>query len=281
MIGKRQRMRGDVPVWSIAFRAPDETRAFQARLPSRSGGMWFEAAFEATVSWNGAGAPARTRALARIQREVVRLSSERSARFHLGDRGTAEADIACALVEEWSLEQEEVRELAVTVVLTVDPDDLALERERERVGPQEEIHAALHQARMRRVRELRRDVLSDPLVARVWWFEQHPDRLNEVDRAGAALDLMATPEESADDLGPRQEGEEESVLDVFLSGLEEWELPAVLERLTTMLEGFERRDLADRLQRRWKGEGHQDLSSGHLGHRREAGREQTTSPGHV
>lgn len=251
MTDKRPRTRGDVPIWSIAFRAPDETRAFQARVPSRSEGMWFEADFEATVAWNGSGASARARALAHIQREVIRLASERSAQFHLGDRGTAEADIACALADGRFLQQEEVRDLAVTAVLAVDPDDMALERERERVGTQEEIRTALHQVRMRRVRELRRDVLSDPLVARVWWFEQNPDRLHEVEHAGAALDLMATPEEDSEGLRALREGEGDPVLDAFLSDLEDHERTSMLRRLTEILEAFERRDLIERLRNRW------------------------------
>lgn len=238
-----------VPVWSVAFRPPDETRTFQARMPSSAEGMWFEGTFEVTVSWNGTGVAARSRALARIQRELIRVAAEVSAGFALGDRGTAEADIACAVAEMKGVHEEAVREVAVSVTLTVDDEDMALDRERERVGPHNEVRKALHQARMERVRELRRDVLSDPQIARVWWYEQNPNLLHDIEEAGAALDAMATPAGEAEETeGGRAD---DPVLDAFLSGLEEWEVAPVLEKLATLLEGFERRDLVERLRNRW------------------------------
>ncbi|MFJ9554532.1 hypothetical protein ACIRPH_11985 [Nocardiopsis sp. NPDC101807] len=242
---------GEVPSWSIAFRSQDTTHAFQARVPTNTEGMWFEGAFEVTVSWNGAGAAARARALARIQREVIHMASKESAEFSLGDRGSAEAEIACGLAEARNFREEAVREVAVLVSLTADQEDLALDRERERVGPRKEIQRALHRASMERVSELRKDVLSDPQVARVWWYEQNPDLLHDIENAGAALDTMATSREEVAGAGEGREAQGDPVLDAFLKGLEEWEVPAVLERLTTLLEGFERPDLVNLLREKW------------------------------
>ena len=253
MIGRflRRWLGAETPAWSIGFRAPDETRTFQARLPSRTEGMWFDASFEMTVAWNGVGAVERTRALARVQREIIRSASERSAVFALGDRGQAGTDIACALIEQGTFGRQEIREVAVGVGVSADPEDLALERERERVGQRNEVHTALHRARMRRVAELRRDVLSDPVVARVWWFEQHPGRLNELESAGLALDLMISRPEDVVPPTRLATPQDDPVLDAFLSDLEEWEVADVLKRLTTMMEGFQRGDLAERLRARW------------------------------
>lgn len=251
MIGRRKNTARQVPPWSIAFRAPDSTHTFRARIPTNADGLWFEGVFELIVSWNGAGAQARARATARLQREVIRVASGEGTRYCLGDRGTAEAEIACAFSEARTFQEDAVRDVAVSVTLTADEEDLELERERERVGPRREVHKALHRVRMERVGELRYDVLSDPQVARVWWYEQNPEQLHDIEEAGAALDTLvastreATKAENTGEVGP------DPVLDAFLSGLEEWEKPAVMERLTTMLEGFERRDLVERLRERW------------------------------
>lgn len=256
MITRRSRSEGrDVPAWSIAFRAPDTAHTFQARVKSATEGMWFEGSFDAVVSWNGSGNAARSRALARIQREIIRVASSVSENFPLGDRGTAEAEIACAIAETRGLREDSVREVGVTVALTVDKEDLALDRERERVGPRNEIDKALHRVRMERVEELQRDVLSDPQVARVWWYEQNPDLLHEIAKVGEALDMLATaPGGEAEQVTadtPRSEDEGDPVLDAFLKGLDEWEAPRALGRLTTMFEGLGRSDLADRLRERW------------------------------
>ncbi|WP_017586983.1 hypothetical protein [Nocardiopsis ganjiahuensis] len=250
--GRRRKRDGyETPVWSIAFRSPDTKVEFQARVPSASEGMGFEASFEVTIAWNGAGTAAQARARALVQRQVIQLAKKVSSGFSLGDRGSAEAEIACALAEEKGTREEVVREVAVLVTLAVDEEDLELERERERVGPRNEIHRAAHRARMDRVREIQRDVLSDPQVARVWWFEQNPDLLHDIENAGAALDLMSTPGAKAEGAAEQRGDTGDPVLDAFLGGLEEWEVPPALERLTTMLEGLERRDLADQLRERW------------------------------
>lgn len=255
MIGRgRETKRGkkhDTPVWSIAFRSPDTTVEFQARVPSATDGMGFEAAFEMTIAWNGAGTAAQARARALLQREVIRIAKGVSSGFTLGDRGSAEAEIGCALAEAKGTHEEVVREVAVLARLSVDKEDLDLERERERVGPRNEVERAAHRVRMERVRELQRDVLSDPQVARVWWYEQNPDLLHEIENAGAALDLMSTSGNRSGEAGEHRGGMDDPVLDAFLSGLSEWEVPSALERLTTMFEGLERRDLAERLRERW------------------------------
>ncbi|WP_017608561.1 hypothetical protein [Nocardiopsis xinjiangensis] len=251
MIGRRRNTRGEVPSWSIAFRPPDDTHAFQARVPTNAEGMWFDGSFEVIVSWNGASPVARARATARIQREVIRVATEVGARYCLGDRGTAEAEIACAVSDKQGFRDDAVRDVAVSVTLAADKDDLAIERERERVGPRNEVHKAIHRVRMQRVDELRRDVLSDPEVARVWWYEQNPEMLYEIEKAGEALDAMATTAEGATPAVGTGEGKADPILEAFVGGLDEEEKEAVLTRLTRMLEGLGRPDLAERLRQHW------------------------------
>ena len=252
MIGRgRRRDKSGTPVWTVAFRPPDTEVRFQARVPSASEGLGFDAAFEMTIAWNGAGAAAQARVRALLQRQVIRIAKRVSGDFSLGDRGSAEAEIACALAEERGTHDELVREVAVLVTLSVDKEDLDLERERERVGPRHEIQKKAHLARMDRVRELQRDVLSDPQVARVWWYEQNPDLLHDIENAGAALDLMSSPGVKVEETSEHRRDTGDPVLDAFLGGLEEWEVPPVLQRLTTMLEGLERGDLADQFLKRW------------------------------
>lgn len=251
MIGRRRNTRGEVPSWSIAFRPPDDTHIFQARVPTNAEGMWFDGSFEAIISWNGASPVARARATARIQREVIRVATEVGVRYCLGDRGTAEAEIACAFSEKHGFRDATVRDVAVSVTLAADKDDLAIERERERVGPRNEVHRAVHRVRMQRVEELRRDVLSDSQIARVWWYEQNPEMLHEIEEVGIALDSMATTSEGTAPVPGMGEGEADPILEAFVGGLDEEEKEAVLTRLTRMLEGLGRPDLAERLRQHW------------------------------
>ncbi|MFD6095188.1 hypothetical protein ACFVWN_08795 [Nocardiopsis flavescens] len=247
----RRRVGKEIPSWSIAFREPAETHTFEVRLPSLTAGMWFDAVFEATVSWLSPDRARRVRSLARIEREVIQAASHYSAGYVLGDKGRAEADIACALIERGVFGQQAVREIAVAVKLSADPEDLALERERERLGHRAEVYRAQHTACMERVAELRRDVLSDPVIARVWWFEQHRDRLGEVGRAGEALDLMVTAADAADTGGGERSAAIDPILDAFLAEAQDYERDAILKTLVQMLENFDHQDLADRLRERW------------------------------
>ncbi|MDA2805078.1 hypothetical protein [Nocardiopsis suaedae] len=247
--------RGDrpsVPSWSIAFRAPDTQIEFEARLPSKNEGLWFEARFSLEVAWNGAGASARARMLAEFQRRIIGAASESSVGFSLGDKGAAEAELGCALFDEEVFDRAEVRDHKVLVSLTVDEGDMSLAKELELLGPRKEIQAAVHRGRMERVRELQRDVLVDSVLARVWWFEQHPDRLGQISEMGEMLDEMLTPPEQVGGIvNGDGDGGRESTMDAFLAGLEEWERPAMVDRLASILEGFERADLAERLRRQW------------------------------
>ncbi|WP_436889980.1 hypothetical protein [Nocardiopsis dassonvillei] len=244
-------MGNEIPSWSIAFKEPAETHTFEVRLPSCTDGMWFEATFEVTVSWKSPDRARRVRSLARIEREIIRSASDHSAGYVLGDKGRAEADIACALIENGVFGQEAVREIAVVVKLSADSEDLALERERERLGHRAEVHRAQHEACMGRVDELRRDVLCDPIVARVWWFEQHRDRLGEVARAGEALDLMITTGDAVDAEDGGRSAVVDPILDALLVEAQDYERDAILKTLVQMLENFDHQDLADRLRERW------------------------------
>ncbi|WP_017624434.1 hypothetical protein [Nocardiopsis chromatogenes] len=190
--------------------------------------------------------------LAEFQRRIIRSASERSADFSLGDMGVAEAELRCALFDEEAFDRAEVRGHMVTVALAVDEEDMSLAKELELLGPRKEIQAAVHRGRMERVRELQRDVLVDSVLARVWWFEQHPDQLDRISEAGEMLDEMLTPPEQVGGIvNGDGDGDRDSTMDVFLAGLEEWERPAMVDRLASILEGFERADLAERLRRQW------------------------------
>ena len=247
-----RRGRPSIPSWSIAFRTPQSQIDFEVRLPSRNEGLWFGAQFSLEVAWNDVASSDRARMLAEFQRRIIRSSSERTADFSLCDRGAAEAELRCALLDEEAFGRAEVRGHMVVVSLTVDEEDVNLAKELELLGPRKEIQAAVHRGRMERVRELQRDVLVDSVLARVWWFEQHPDQLDRISEAGEMLDEMLTPPEQVSGIvNGDGDGGRESTMDTFLAGLEEWERPAMVDRLASILEGFERADLAERLRRQW------------------------------
>lgn len=236
-----------------------EQLVFTARLPTSSQGLWFDAAFDLTVIWYRAEDSEHARGRALLQSALIREAARRSADFPLGDHGRAQAEVACVLTEGGGFGVRAVHDLGVSVALTAHEEDLALERQRQLVWHRAEVAREEHRVRMQRVRELLEEVLHDPLVARVWWFEQHQERWNEIAQAGSALDLLSprqeyTPETEfrftegqSDGVGPS----EDPVLDAFLSDLEKHERIAMLRRLTDILEGFERRDLVERLRVRW------------------------------
>ncbi|WP_017537347.1 hypothetical protein [Nocardiopsis halophila] len=244
--------RPSIPSWSIAFRAPEDYVEFETRLPSGNDGLWFDAAFAMEVTWNGFGKAERRRALAELQREVIKSAGAHSARFSLGDKGAAEAELKCELADDPIFERAEVRAHQVAVELAVDPEDMKLAKELEVFGPRNEIRSAAHRARMERVRELQRDVLVDSVLARVWWFEQHPEQLHAISEIGDKLDELLTPPEQVGGITAEGgHGTETPVMDAFLADLEVWERSAIVDRLVTILEGFERTDLAERLRRQW------------------------------
>ncbi|OOC54293.1 MULTISPECIES: hypothetical protein [Nocardiopsis] len=237
----------------------EERLAFTARLPTSSQGLWFDASFDLVVVWYRAAGSEHARDRAVLQGALIREAARRSTDFALGDHGRAQAEVSCALTEGGGFGVRTIHDLGVGVALTAHEEDLALERQRQLVWHRAEVAREEHRVRMRRVQELREEVLHDPLVARVWWFEQHQERWNEIAVAGAALDLLSPCQVSGSDTGhawpggttSAEEPEEDPVLDAFLSGLEGHEKAAVLQRLTDILEAFERRDLAQRLREQW------------------------------
>ncbi|WP_028648217.1 hypothetical protein [Nocardiopsis sp. CNT312] len=232
-----------------------ETLAFPARLPSSGQGLWFDAAFDLAVTWHRNQDGDHVRDRARLQSSLIREAARRSSGFALGDHGRAQAEVSCALNGGGGSEVEAVHHLSVRVALTAHEEDLALERQRQLVWHRAEVAREEHRVRMRRVRELLEEVLHDPLTARVWWFEQHQDRWNEIAAAGAALDLLSPRQVFTPGSGPVVQEDAEPgrdpVLDAFLSGLDDYQKAPVVQNLTELLEAFERRDLAERLRQRW------------------------------
>jgi hypothetical protein len=63
----------------------------------------------------------------------------------------------------------------------VEPKDLALARELDRARFTLELESELHDSRMRNAERLGR-LLSEPRTASLWWFAQHPDRVEDLPR---------------------------------------------------------------------------------------------------
>ncbi|RRS00159.1 hypothetical protein [Glycomyces terrestris] len=134
-----------------------------------------------------------------------------------------------------------------------DPKDLALAAELERARFTLEMEAQLHDARLRGAERLG-GLLGEPRTAALWWFAQHPDRVEDLPRI---TELMYTLDAQLNHrgavLGPGvlAVGDEFSPtsgtdLDVFLTGAKSEERTLLLNTLTTAYERLGRPDLAER-----------------------------------
>ncbi|MFE9243843.1 hypothetical protein [Nocardiopsis sp. NPDC006938] len=256
------------PQWSTRESGPrpvQHTLTFTARLPSASDGLRFEAAFTLQAGLALPDELARNRVMESMKCEVLEVAHRTTDTYALGDHGLAEAALFRALNGPGGYPEAGVRETSVRAVLKVHEEDVALERQRERVGQRAQLARAEHRARMDRVRELVTEVFTDPLTARMWWFEQNQDRWSEIRGAGEALDLLVDQCARRDGTGsveadtPAEEAVAEGngdapadpILAAFLSGVTDQQREALLIRLTDILDAYSRPDLIRQLQQSW------------------------------
>ncbi|GAA1467171.1 hypothetical protein NE857_13320 [Nocardiopsis exhalans] len=246
-----------------------DTLAFEARLPSASAGLRFDASFTLEVALRKVKERERVRLLARLKRSVVETAYAEARAFDLGDHALAESELFQALNGSAYFEYSGVDELTVQVTLTVNEENYELERRRELVGQRAQLARAEHRSRMERVEELVNEVFKDSLTARMWWFEQNQDRWSDIEGAGEALDLLVALCRRGDDseeplvvehddggatggdggAGPVEPSD--PILAAFLSGVSTKEREALLIRLTDILDAYNRPDLVRLLHESW------------------------------
>ncbi|ASU85155.1 hypothetical protein CDO52_22285 [Nocardiopsis gilva YIM 90087] len=244
------RTRGELPHWSIAFHQEPVTLTFSSRLPSSDAGLRFSAQFAMRLSFATPDTHTRSRLETEARREAL-VEAARETRHHtVADHGAAEAETACRLHGLDVFDSPRITAHDITVRITAEDEDIATVKRRERTAALAAVDAAEHEVRMRRVETLANDVLTDPLRARIWWYEQHPDRLLDVESAGRALETMIATRGRVVD-GTQRFAPANSVIDGFLHSLPPDDREDVLERLVGLLTEFERDDLAETLQERW------------------------------
>lgn len=243
-----------------------ETFTFTVRLPSASDGLRFEAEFTVKADLYGNDEGERLQAMARVKDALVEAAYTISRAYALGDHGLAETRLFRGLNSLDDLDENDVDDLLVQVKLKVDEQDVALERQCERVEQRAQLARAEHRARMERVEELTTEVFRDPVTARMWWFEQNQDRWGDIKSAGAALEELVAlcdrgdepegtftvdPVEGAVSEQPEKAVPSDPILAAFLSGVDGKQREALLIRLTDILDAYERPDLIRRLHESW------------------------------
>ncbi|WP_017555667.1 hypothetical protein [Nocardiopsis baichengensis] len=90
---------------------------FQARIPSADAGLCFHAYFRLAVDIVGVEEMERVRIRARLRRDVLRAASTAARAFTLGERGVAEAELTCLLLDHDLFDHPRVRDFTVEVRL--------------------------------------------------------------------------------------------------------------------------------------------------------------------
>lgn len=248
-----------VPSWSVAFRGPTEPTCFSARLPSEDEGLWFTAEFELTLHVTARGQRERQRAVSSACMAVLEFAREETRHYSVADSGLAETELWNKLLHEEVITEPGIRSGAVTVRLTVSDEDVELVRGRERCAPRSAVQAEEHRSRMQHLQRLTQDVYSDPAVTLRWWYDQHPDRTNELATAAQQLRMVHASEYEASG-GSHQVESAGPLVGDFLRGLDSSSRQSVLQRLALLFSGFGRRDLAKRLRETEDDEGGNDQS---------------------
>lgn len=212
--------------------AQRQTR-FEMRLPSDGEGIYFDAEFtvhytETSANGSGGAEKAVYDHLRRVAEGVTRRSSV--------------------------LDVTQV-ELAINAVIgrpVVVAEVVQVDRARVRLQIAAEMKEAARKREMRRLqveelRHLQRTIFADPVLARLWWLDEHPDRLADLVKLDNAFDrltaLASTPSDGA--------GWEHiaKVLESFVRDLKEIDKRFLIDRLAVIMMHYGRKDLADRLPR--------------------------------
>ncbi|MBV2364007.1 hypothetical protein ACFPZ0_05005 [Streptomonospora nanhaiensis] len=230
--------------WSAALRGTEEWLSFPARLPSTDEGLWFSAEFELALRITSRSRIRRQSAASEVRTRVVEFSGHVARTFSVADFGLAEAEVSRRLLEDEIVHDPEIAFGSIAVRVTADPEDIELVKLRERCGPRSTIQAEEHRSQMRHLQRLTEDVYSDPAVALRWWFDRNPERVHDLATAAGQLRLVL--DEVKNDTIPGVEAAGTAVSEL-LSGLDHRDRALVIDRLSLLLSGFGRRDLAKRL----------------------------------
>ncbi|MEU8102782.1 hypothetical protein AB0C18_03535 [Nonomuraea muscovyensis] len=165
--------------------------------------------------------------------------------FSVLHREEAESAANLALARSWSFQH-----LArARAALRVEPEAIEFARERMLRDLETRRRRAIQRAELDRLESLRETMLRDTATARLWWTGGDPAKLLQLtehgDKFERALSLLASSPESAG--ASREEAVVAETVRDFLTGLQPEHRVFLLHQLVKVFSGYERPDLAARL----------------------------------
>ena len=222
----------------VLFQRSDRVAwTYQVRLASKIPEAQFQAVIEAV--WPPGTSPDQA-LRSRAEQQLVLAVRPVAAKHSVLDCDDAWAAIDQALLGDAGLRDVGLSEAMVTS-LRVGPDDERLAENQETLRRE----AALARAKAGRLREL----LADPVTARLWWLEDRPDKLEKLVAEGKdgifekVADLFGESGRHSAAADPIAE-----LIRLFLEGLDARFREQLVDRLNIVFRAYERPDLAASLE---------------------------------
>jgi len=217
----------------VLFQRSDRVAwTYQVRLSSEIPEAQFQAVIEAV--WPPGTSPDQA-LRSRAEQQLVRVARPVAAKHSVLDCDDAWAAIDQEFVRNASLRAVGLSEAMVTN-LRAGPDDERLAEKQEDLRRE----TALARAKAERLREL----LADPVTARLWWLEDRPDKLEKLAAEGkdgifekvANLFTESARHSAADPIA--------ELIRLFLQGLDARFRERLIDQLDVVFRAYERADLA-------------------------------------
>jgi hypothetical protein len=216
---------------------------YRVRLPSALA----EAQFQATIAlmWpQGITIDERQQAIA--ERQLLDVARSTALQYSVLDLDEARAAVILAL-RDHDLRDLDTQPVVASANIEVGLDDMRMAEERQALRRQT---ALAREARLEEVEQLRvlaDQVLATPTVARLWWLEGKPGKLEDLVAKGKdgmfekVAELFGTPVEfqAADPIA--------ELIRLFLQGLDTRLREQLISQLRWVFDSYERPDLAGRL----------------------------------
>lgn len=160
------------------------SRHYTARLRSQLD----QALFEATISVLGARGLTDPATEAQVYRQLVVTANAESQSYSVLDAAEASAAVTIALAGWRPPDGLGITVGPVQAELRAAPGAAELAAALEQEARQTLLAARRRQAEAERLLQLRDQLLTSPVLARLWWLGEDPDRLVQLARHGAAFD---------------------------------------------------------------------------------------------
>jgi hypothetical protein len=215
---------------------------YHARLPSDLEGAYFEAAFFAY----GALGPRGPLASAHVHQRLTEVAGDVSCRFSALRAAEASSAVTIALYRV-----RQMNDLGVTfdnfyADLRAEPAAADLATRREQLIQDTTLVREQQREQARRFAFLRDQFLASPQMARLWWLNNDPEKLLQLGEKTQNLEnVVALLDDREPDPGPADHVAQ--IIETFVSDLPPEHRQHLITQIGLILRGYERPDLADRL----------------------------------